>query len=135
MQNKAETETISKELNQKQLRVIPFMVAAKDIESGCRAAGISTTCYYDWMKNCPAFAEELDRQRNNLISDAMTKLRGGIGAAVDKLISLVHSESEEIARKSATSIIEMVLKLRESEEVEQRIESIEKIILERRSYR
>jgi hypothetical protein len=135
MQNKTETETISKELNQKQLRVIPFMVAAKDIESGCRAAGISTTCYYDWMKNCPAFAEELDRQRNNLITDAMSKLRSGVGRSVDRLLELVNSESEEIARKSATSIIEMVLKLRESEEVEQRIESIEKIVLERRSYR
>jgi hypothetical protein len=67
MQNQLGTEINGKELNQKQLRVIPFMVAAKDIESGCRAAGISTTCYYDWMKNCSAFSEELDRQRNNLI--------------------------------------------------------------------
>jgi hypothetical protein len=49
-------------------------------------------------------------------------------------LELVNSESEEIARKAATSVIEMVLKLRESEEVEQRLESIEKIVLERRSY-
>ena len=135
MQNKTETETIGKELNQKQLRVIPFMVAAKDIESGCRSAGISTTCYYDWLRNCPAFAEEIDRQRDQLITDAMTKLRHGIGKAVDKLITLVDSESEEIARKAATTIVEMSLKMRESEEIESRIESIERIVLERRSYR
>jgi hypothetical protein len=134
MPNEANSETNGQELNEKQLRAIPYLLSGKDTENACRAANISTTTFYNWMRN-PVFSEELDRQRNLLISDAMTKLRGGIGAAVDKLLALVHSESEEIARKSATSIIEMVLKLRESEEVEQRLESIEKIVLERRSYR
>ncbi len=130
-----ETEINGRELTQKQLRVIPFMIAAKDIESGCRAAKISTTCFYDWTRNCPAFVAELDRQRSNLITDAMQKLKQGINGAVDKLLMLINSESEEIARKASTSIIEMVLKLRENEELEQRIESIEQIVLERRTYR
>ena len=65
----------------------------------------------------------------------MQRLRQGIGAAVDKLIALVKSENEEVARKASTSIVEIALKMRESEEIEDRIESIEKIVLERRTYR
>jgi hypothetical protein len=134
MRKEANSETNGQQLNEKQLRAIPYLLSGKDIENACRAANISTTTFYNWLRN-PIFKKELDKQRTNLITDAMTKLRSGVGAAVDRLLALVHSESEEIARKSATSVIEMVLKLRESEEVEQRLESIEKIILERRSYR
>ncbi|MBP7232195.1 MAG: hypothetical protein KBA28_09710 [Syntrophaceae bacterium] len=135
MGKQLETETNGKELNQKMLRVIPFMVAAKDVESGCRSAGISTTCFYDWFRNCPAFSEELERQRGQVITDAMTRLKQGITSAVDRLIELVGSENEEVSRKASTSIVEMALKLREDEELTQRIESIEKIVLERRIYR
>jgi hypothetical protein len=134
MRKEANSETNGQQLNEKQLRAIPYLLSGKDVENACRAANISTTTFYNWLRN-PIFKKELDKQRTNLITDAMTKLRSGVGAAVDRLLALVHSESEEIARKSATSVIEMVLKLRESEEVEQRLESIEKIILERRSYR
>ena len=134
MKNELENTRNGQEINSKQKRAIAFLVAAKDIESGCRAAGISTTAYYDWMKN-PVFAEAIDIQRNTLITDAMQRLRQGIGAAVDKLIALVKSENEEVARKASTSIVEIALKMRESEEIEDRIESIEKIILERRTYR
>ena len=134
MKNELEITRNGQEINPKQKRAIAFLVAAKDIESGCRAAGISTTTYYDWMKN-PVLAEAIDIQRNTLITDAMQRLRQGIGAAVDKLIALVKSENEEVARKASTSIVEIALKMRESEEIEDRIESIEKIVLERRTYR
>lgn len=134
MRKEANSEKNGQQLNEKQLRAIPYLLSGKDVENACRAANISTTTFYNWLRN-PIFKKELDKQRTNLITDAMTKLRSGVVAAVDRLLALVHSESEEIARKSATSVIEMVLKLRESEEVEQRLESIEKIILERRSYR
>lgn len=134
MKNESDITRNGQEINQKQQRAIAFLIAAKDIESGCRAAGISTTAYYDWMKN-PVFAEAIDIQRNTLITDAMQRLRQGIGAAVDKLIALVNSDNEEVARKASTSIVEMALKMRESEDIEDRIESIEKIVLERRTYR
>ena len=134
MKNELEITRNGQEINPKQKRAIAYLVAAKDIESGCRAAGISTTTYYDWIKN-PVFADAIDTQRNYLITEAMQRLRQGIGAAVDKLLALVNSENEEVARKASTSIVEIALKMRESEEIEDRIESIEKIILERRTYR
>ena len=134
MKNELETTRNGQDINQKQKRAVAFLVAAKDIESGCRAAGISTTTYYDWIKN-PVFADAIDTQRNYIINEAMQRLRQGIGAAVDKLLALVNSDNEEVARKASTSIVEIALKMRESEEIEDRIESIEKIILERRTYR
>lgn len=134
MKNELETTRNGQDINQKQKRAVAFLVAAKDIESGCRAAGISTTTYYDWIKN-PVFADAIDTQRNYIINEAMQRLRQGIGAAVDKLLALVNSDNEEVARKASTSIVEIALKMRESEEIEDRIESIEKIVLERKTYR
>ena len=134
MKNELETTRNGQEINPKQKRAIAFLVAAKDIESGCRAAGISTTTYYDWIKN-PDFADAIETQRSYIITEAMQRLRHGIGTAVDKLIALVNSDNEEVARKASTSIVEIALKMRESEEIEDRIECIEKIILERRTYR
>ncbi|HRS97117.1 MAG TPA: hypothetical protein P5040_02955, partial [Smithella sp.] len=67
MKNELEIIGNGQEINTKQKRAIAYLVAAKDIESGCRAAGISTTTYYDWIKN-PVFADAIDTQRNYLIT-------------------------------------------------------------------
>ena len=135
MQNIANSENISKVLKERQIRALPIILGAKSLEEGCRQAKITSTTFRSWLNDYPEFKQALEDGRNQLVADAMTRLRQGIGKAVDKLLILIDSESEEIARKAATSVIEMALKLRESEEVEQRIESIEKIILERRAYR
>jgi transposase-like protein len=135
MQNIADSKNISKTLKERQQRVLPIILSAKSIEAGCREAGISSTCFRDWLNEYPEFKQALEDGRSQLVTDAMQRLRQGIGKAVDKLLVLVDSENEEVSRKASTSIVEMALKLREDEEITERIESIEKIVLERRSYR
>jgi hypothetical protein len=124
-----------KGLNDKQRRIIPFIIGAKDVENGCKAAGVSTVAYYSWLRDSPEFADAIATARNELIADSMQRLRQGISKAIDKLLLLVDSQNEEVSRKASTSIVEMALRLREDEEITERIESIEKIVLERRSYR
>ncbi len=55
--------------------------------------------------------------------------------AVDKLETLLNSESEEIARKAANSIIEYSLKWAESDDLESRLDEVESLVLQRKTYR
>lgn len=121
-------------LTDNQLRVIPFIVAAPSIEQGCREANISTTIFYRWLRE-PTFAAELKATRDAVVSDAMDNLKQHVTKAVDELAKLLDSQSENIRRKAASDIISFVTKWRELGEIEGRLESIERLVLERRTYK
>jgi microsomal dipeptidase-like Zn-dependent dipeptidase len=129
-----EIERNGQELTEKKRRAIPFLVAAKDIESGCKSAGITTTCFYAWVKD-DTFSKALQAARNEFITDAMNTLKSHVGKAVDELAKLLASKNEEIRRKAANNIIELSLRWHEAGEIEDRLEQIERIIVERRTYR
>lgn len=121
-------------ITEKQRRAIPYIIAEKDVENGCKSAGITTTCFYTWMKE-ECFVTALQNARNEFVSGAMDTLKKHVGQAVDELAKLLESKNEEIRRKTANNIIELSLRWREAGEIESRLEQIERIIIERRTYR
>jgi len=135
MQKIANSENISKVLKERQIRALPIILGAKSLEEGCRQAKITSTTFRSWLNEYPEFKQAVDDGRRQVAGEAMQRLKSSMSMAIDRLIMLVDSESEEVARKSATSLLQFALELRENEEIEQRIQSIEKIVLERRSYR
>lgn len=114
-----------------QIKAINQLMDGIDLAQVCRNVNISKSTLYNWLQE-PEFRSELDRQRKELIDCALNKLKTGIGKAVDKLISLLESENEFISRRAAESILEYAFKLKELEDLTQRIEKVERIILERR---
>lgn len=134
MSNKTDSERLSQEITEKQRRAIPYLVAAKDVESGCREAKITTTTYYDWIRN-NNFETALQAARNEIINGAMLTLKSHVGQAVDELAKLLASSNEEIRRKTANNIIELSLRWHEAGAIETRLEEIERIIIERRTYK
>lgn len=82
-----------------------------------------------------AFSGALQAARNEFVNDAMENLKRHVGAAVDELAKLLNSKNEEVRRKTANNIIELSLRWREAGEIETRLEEIERIIIERRTYR
>lgn len=132
---KAISENNRKNLPEKMRRIVPYIVGNSSIEEACRQAKISTVSYYNWLRDCPDFAEAIRDARNELVAESMEKLKGTVSRAVDELVSLLESSNEEIKRKSANDIINLALRWREMGEVEERLESIERIILERKVYR
>jgi len=134
MSKETDLERIGQQITEKQKRAIPFLIASKDVENGCKTAGITTTCFYTWMKG-EAFAKALHEARNEFVNEAMEKLKKHVGQAVDELAKLLDSSNEEIKRKTANNIIELSLRWREAGEIETRLEQIERIIIERRTYR
>jgi hypothetical protein len=121
-------------LTKRQLSSIPYVISSRTIEEGCRKAGISTQTFYKWLKN-PVFDEELKRQQGGVSDKALEKLKENMTRAVDVLVALLDCEHESIRRGAANDILNHGLKARELGEIEERLSSIEKIILERKVYR
>lgn len=108
----------------KQARAIPHILEAKSIEAGCVAAGISKTLFYQWLK-VPAFEEEYKRQRNILIAEAMDSLKANLAKAVDTLTGLLDTESESLKRSVSNDILNHVFKIREIQDIEERLTRLE----------
>jgi hypothetical protein len=128
------SDSVGKPLTSRQLRLIPYLAAARSIEAGCREAGISDVTYYDYNKN-PVFREALEEARNSLVQDSMNMLKGHVGRAVQELANLLDAASPETRRKAAVDLIAIFMKWKESVEITDRLESVERIILERRLYK
>ena len=60
----------NQELSERQKKAIPFLVQSPTVEDGCKAAKISRETYYQWLAN-PLFKDELKRQRDQVIEDAL----------------------------------------------------------------
>ena len=122
------------DLSVRQRRAIPLLVASRTIVEGCKKAGITEKTYYEWVKTS-VFQDALHKAQSNIIDDALGKLRGNINKAIDALVELLDTDNDSLKRLVANDIIAHTLKMRELEDIEGRLETIERIVLERRTYR
>ena len=96
-------------------------------------AGISKTNLYRWFRQTP-FANEVERVRERVVTEALAKIRGAASIAVDSLLVILEGAQENTTRLRAVGkIIDLILKLKE-QEIENRLAAIEKYISERRSH-
>ena len=124
----------SKDLNNRQKKSLSLLVSAKTVAEGCKKASISPKTYYEWMKN-PLFKEELARQQNDISDKTIGTLRESMGKAIGVLVALLDSKTESTRRLAASDLLAHGMRLRELEEIEERLSSVERIILERKIYR
>ena len=121
-------------LTRKQVEAIPHLVGARSFEEGCRKARIGKTTLYQWLKD-DAFKSELERHREEVIREALERLKTSVTRAVDGLIALSEDKEKGVRLRAIEKILDLFFKTREQEEIEGRLEKIERIILERRSYK
>ena len=127
-------QTESNGLTTKQREAIPHLICSRSMEEGCRKAKIAKATLYEWLKD-GNFKGELERQREGIINEALERLKTSITQAVDGLIGLMKAKEKPIQIRACEKILDFFLKTREVEEIEGRLEKIEKIVLERRTYR
>ena len=132
--NSTETNDIQNPLTRKQIEAIPYLVGAKSLEEGCRKAKVAKTTLYQWLKN-ESFKTELERTRERVTREALDRLKAAITRAVEGLIHLAQDKNKSIRLRACEKVIDFFLKVKEADEIEGRLEKIEKIILERRTYR
>ena len=126
---------IKQELTDKQVKAIPHLITSKTLKAGCKKAKISRQTLYDWLKD-PAFKVEFRSQRDVIIEEAIEDLKGNLTKATDALIDLLDkTDSDTLKRYVAKDIIDYVMKSRGLGEIEERLVKVERIILERKSFK
>lgn len=121
-------------LTNRQLLAINHILNSPSIEQACQNAKVSRPTIYKWLKD-ETFKAELKRQRDEVVNGALDRLKGAITKAVEELIKLTGAQREEVRRLACNDIITHTLKTLEIEDIEQRLEKIERVVLERRTYR
>jgi hypothetical protein len=124
----------AEELTERQRKTIPFLVASPTMEEGRRKAKLSKNALYEWLKT-PVFRQELSAQRELVITEALDALKGHMTKATETLVGLLNADSDSLKRYVANDIINHVLKAKELQDLEERLEKLEKIVLERKGYR
>ncbi len=115
-------------LTVKQRKALPVLASHACIDEGCKLVGISTNCYYEWLKK-PQFKKEIERVRNELIESALVQLKINSSKAVSTLVGLLDkADSPNVQRSSANDILNHLVKFREAQEFEERIAIIEEQI-------
>lgn len=117
-----------KKLTAKQNKAIPIILQASSISEGCLKAGISRDTFYVWWQ-VPAFKDEFIRQRTVAIDEALHSLKASLNEAVDTLKGLLYADGakgEGTRLKASLAIVENVLKSIEIENLEGRIEELER---------
>jgi transposase-like protein len=121
-------------LNSKQLKAIPVLIGCDTVEGAARKTGVSKNTLYAWMQQ-EEFSKAVSAARKKLLDKAMHKLMNVSMKAVITLEGLLDAESESVRRAAANDVLGHVLKYRELSEIEERLETVEKIVLERRTYK
>jgi hypothetical protein len=112
-------------LTAKQLKAIPVLLAARSVADGCRAAKISRETFYAWRQESD-FKGEYERQSRDLVQEAFRSLKLLGNEAVEVLAKLLKSRNESIRFRTAVSIIESTTKFIELEDIEKRLEALER---------
>jgi hypothetical protein len=133
MQND-DTKTNDNALSLKQMKAITLLLTRPTREEVIREVEISSETLYRWMRD-PDFKAELARQQNAVINEAISVLKANMTKAAHTLVSLLDEKGGELRRRAANDLIGHVLKARELEELEERLEQVERVVLEKKTYR
>ena len=133
MQND-DIKTKDNALTVKQMKAITLLLTRSTREEVIKEVKISSETLYRWMRD-PDFREELARQQNEVINEAISLLKANMTKAANTLVSLLDEKGGELRRRAANDLIGHVLKARELEELEERLEQVERVVLERKTYK
>jgi len=126
MSKKTETKT---ELTQRQIKAIPSIVTSPTYTQGCKKAKIHKATLYKWLKD-PVFKTELDRQRDEVASEAFGVLTQSLTKAVETLSGLLDNKDDRIKRLTAKDVIDFIIRHKENEDLDKRLMEVEKRLAE-----
>lgn len=107
------------------------LLEAPTVAEAARRVGIAERTAFVWLKD-PEFQEVFSEVKRRFIALALSRLEGVTDEAIQTLREIMTTGQGESPRvQAARAILEMVLKLYEYEELEERIARLEKVVAER----
>ena len=108
----------------RQLKAIPFIVSSPTYTEGMQKAKVNRSTFYKWLKD-PDFKTELDRERDEVASEAFGVLSQSLTKAVETLVGLLNNKDDRLKRLTAKDIIDFIIRHKEIEDLEKRLAAIE----------
>lgn len=108
-------------------KVITALLTCRTLEGAAKAAGIGRRTLYRYLED-PVFRKELREKRNALMDSALDSIRGKVQKAVDQLDALMDCEDDRTRRLACKDLIDYSLRIKESQDMEERLEAIEKLL-------
>jgi len=120
-QNQTESNT---KLKRSQMQALPILATSPNYTQAARTLGVSTERIYAWLKD-PEFKNKLEKLRNEIVEDSITKMKGYTSKAVDTLGALLDDGNPSIRRGVANDLLNQVTRFIELQELEKRISILE----------
>ena len=118
-------------LTARQLRLVMALVSNPDIQAACMATGVGRTAAHRWLKQ-PIFQDELTRQREAVLGEALAKVKTHAARAVTELGELLNEKDSRLRRLVCKDILDRAIKIRDMEDIERRLTALEKAMKKRK---
>jgi len=118
-------------LTARQLKAIPHIVGSPTYTEGCKKAKINKTTLYKWLKE-PEFKTELDRQRDEVATEAFGVLSQSLTQAVEALVGLLDNKDDRLKRLAAKDVIDFIIRHKENEDLDERLKEVERLLAEKK---
>ena len=119
----------AEKLSPRQLQVLPYLISCSTHEEASRQSGISAKQIYSWLKE-PLFEKELNRQRNDVFSNAIRSLKAASQKAVLTLVDCLNDSNTKNRIAAADKILSHTFRGMELFELEERLSRTERLIAE-----
>jgi len=115
------------ELNARQLRLLAALVTNTDVQAACKSADVSRAAAYQWMKQ-PLFQEELRRQRNAMLKEALATVKINAIRASTELVGLLDEKDASLRRLVCRDILDRAIRIYDMEDIETRLAAVERTL-------
>src|SRR5438093_23617 len=111
-------------LTPRQQRLLPLLLILP-ADDACRKAGVARSTYYAWLGE-HAFADALEGARNKVFNAGLSEVKAAVERAVKTIVGLMAgAKKEDVRLRAASLILEHSLKLRQLEQIEERLQVLE----------
>ena len=102
------------------------LASCSSFNEAAKQLGVSVPTIYNWLID-PEFSAKLDSIRNQIVSEAISKLKTHTTKAVDTLALLMDDESSQVRRGASNDILNHACRFMELKEIEVRLKALEAI--------
>jgi hypothetical protein len=105
--------------------LVQALATGETLAQAARISGVSERTIRRW-RHKPMFARKVTRTRDAMIDGGAGKLADAMVQAAETLRALLKAESETVRLSAAKSIVELGCRLRETGELEARLQELER---------
>lgn len=122
------------ELTLRHQKLLGALVVDPDIQAACKTADVSRSTAHRWLRH-PDFRDELARQREALFTETLNSAKSHAARAMAELARLMGSKDDRLRRQVCNDIIDRAIKVRELNDLEQRLVALEKTMEDKQNRR